>query len=102
MRRNPGTGTVADPMAPRSAGNGGQVQLSSVPRDVAWDPLRRFLAAHQVPGREWVDPADGSSLCGIVSNITLASFDVTVYDKIGGSLITDTLVDIHWIAVDST
>lgn len=36
------------------------MQTIAVPADVAWDPLRRFLAAHQVPGREWVDPDDGA------------------------------------------
>ncbi len=34
--------------------------ISPLPTDVAWAPLRRFLAAHQVPGREWVDPDDGA------------------------------------------
>lgn len=34
--------------------------ISPLPTDVAWAPLRRFLAAHEVPGREWVDPDDGA------------------------------------------
>lgn len=41
-------------------GNGGQVLIPLSSTDVAWSPLRRFLAAHQVPGREWVDPSDGA------------------------------------------
>ena len=88
------------------------MQITSAPRDVAWEPLRRFLAAHQVPGREWVDPADGdhvrvvdSAAGPVLVRVRWSGPVVSLHAADGSAVPADVLADVdaavrRWLGWD--